>query len=578
MASDHGALTPPAVSSAATTAAVPRTPAGHWLRARLTIAVAVLAGLVAVFVAVRWPTTGYDSTLRSPAALLGIGGALCSGFALRWPRWVGVILLGVGTLGMGALGWLYLAAGPLFIAAGVLSESARLPDGGRLFVGRVAAEIIGVPIATYLVFLGAILTFFPQLPHLEIPLQAGEERVVQGKRYDVAVASVVGPVGELWAVKQPTASEPLSLKFRRQFEDPIAATTPQGAHTIFVDVDIAPIEERPADVQAFLTDLIRRSDETYASGRFAVVSSSSRPDQFSGAECRRYDRVATDTGVPGFPGFTFSFVFHGLACLHPSQPAIVWVDHSERFLPGVGESAAAAAEVAPVFASLQFTDRPLPTPAARVISSPPPVRVIRTVYTSALTPNDGPPAGDSGSISRQYRDDGFEIQLKTAGSYRARAGLNGVREMRVEAEVTFHRASSGTFRLMPNAGVICRATPDGDARAEYYFAIYVDGGYSISRVAGAHAENWRVVAASGGKTSPVINPTATNQIQADCVGGGPVTLVLTVNGEVLLVAVDNASDAITASGGGTGIEIDTGNEAGFGASFRSLVVREVAAN
>src|SRR5205823_5048796 len=315
-------------------------------------------------------------------------------------------------------------------------------------------------------------------------------------------------------------------------DDPAAAArTPQGAHSVIIDIRAYPAPTPVGDAQPLLESWVKRDDLANSSGRYSLISSSSKPDRVNGAECRRYERSAIDTGTPLFPGVRFSFIFHGVVCVHPAQPQIVQYDYSERFFEGQPAYGTDVSDV--VLASMQFTNKPLASAAVATPVTVPSFTVGRIAYSSALTSTaDGPPEQNNEPVRLRYGSDGLEVRLSNAGSFRVRTSDIDARDVRVEADVVFHRASSNTVWLMPNAGIMCRALP-GTARAEYFFEIFVDGGYAISRVAGVRAENWTTLAASGQQKSTAILPTGVNHVQADCVGAGPVTLVLTVNGERL---------------------------------------------
>jgi hypothetical protein len=129
----------------------------HRVRAWLAIGLALLAAGLAVYAVATWPSKAANSADWITEGLLRAGGvgALLSVFVLKSPRLAGIVLLLVTAVEFGwfldaDLHWLYRVVGPLFFLAGVLAESARPPDGHRLFVLRVAAEIVAVPLVVVL--------------------------------------------------------------------------------------------------------------------------------------------------------------------------------------------------------------------------------------------------------------------------------------------------------------------------------------------------------------------------------------------------------------------------------------------
>lgn len=70
--------------------------------------------------------------------------------------------------------------------------------------------------------------------------------------------------------------------------------------------------------------------------RFEPVSVTSSADSSLGFECRRFDHVVHDRGVPGAKGAAYLFENHGYVCAHPDfSHYLVSIDYSQRTPPGV---------------------------------------------------------------------------------------------------------------------------------------------------------------------------------------------------------------------------------------------------
>jgi len=72
------------------------------------------------------------------------------------------------------------------------------------------------------------------------------------------------------------------------------------------------------------------------SRRFEPISLTSSVDDSLGFECRRFDQVVVDRGVPDANGAAYPFENHGFVCAHPDFPDyLVSIDYSQRTPPGV---------------------------------------------------------------------------------------------------------------------------------------------------------------------------------------------------------------------------------------------------
>jgi hypothetical protein len=122
----------------------------HRLRARLTIASALLGLSLTVYAGTAWPSSARPEIIEG-----GLVGALLSVLVLKWPRLAGIGLLLVTTaeflMVVGAnVSWRLQLTWPFFFVAGGLAEGARRPDGHRGFVLRVVTETAAVPLVAFL--------------------------------------------------------------------------------------------------------------------------------------------------------------------------------------------------------------------------------------------------------------------------------------------------------------------------------------------------------------------------------------------------------------------------------------------
>jgi hypothetical protein len=141
--------------------ATPRDPPGaygpHRIRAWLTVVTALSSGSIGLFSGSIWPTWG-----ESAAAAVGVLEVCLSILVLRWPRGAGIMLLVVAPFQVlvhsgPPVVWWDLLAGVFGLAAGVLAESARRPDGYRFFIARVLIEIVIFPLVSTAVIVIAIV-------------------------------------------------------------------------------------------------------------------------------------------------------------------------------------------------------------------------------------------------------------------------------------------------------------------------------------------------------------------------------------------------------------------------------------
>jgi len=180
----------------------------------------------------------------------------------------------------------------------------------------------------------------------------------------------------------------------------------------------------------------------------------------------------------------------------------------------------------------------------------------------------------SGGVTQQYVDGTYQIRFgddAPPGVFAVATGGStftptGNERVSVQATVLGESQSK-----RDGFGVSCRAS----ASSAYYFIVSTSGGWSIQKLE-ADKEHPKVLLDSTDQSPVPIS--SVNEIQADCTGGlsGPVTLTLTVNGNLLPSVVDDASP-LPAGGAGMAVAGPTIDPpAGLAVAFDGFRVEDLS--
>jgi hypothetical protein len=356
--------------------------------------------------------------------------------------------------------------------------------------------------------------------------------LLAGQRYDIAAASILPPGTSGWEQKRTTSDAGAEvIEFNRDVGSRRIAADNETLRAV---LSSSPMRANLVPPRDFVEQAIAGIGADDEGGRLTTVSFSTR--EAAGLPvCRRYDRVAKDTGVTAFPGSIFVLRSHGVMCLESTASDVILVEWSQRYLEG-STPKVADIEAEPFLASLQLKARPRVTPASAAL---PPVGA--TLFTDRLSDNHSnwttsdnefAKLGTLGAVG------GHGIQMKKAAqAHLGSPAIGKARDAVVEAEY---------FMLAKTVAVVgptCRA--DDAYRSFYTFVVSGNGEYAIGR---ADAGKWSTLASSGAFVRRSLAAPAPVRIAGYCfTTGDSVSLMLVVNG-VPLLRVEDREGAIAREG------------------------------
>jgi hypothetical protein len=278
-------------------------------------------------------------------------------------------------------------------------------------------------------------------------------------------------------------------------------------------------------------------------------------------QCRRYDRIAKDSGVTQFPSSVFILVSHGLFCFVEAPAYLVTAEWSHRYLEGttpfVSESDADA-----FLASLQLkaTASSLRSPSALATTG-------RVVFAERFSDkNTGWTVFDNDFARAGYLSPtGYGVQLKRrAHAHVSTRTIETRRDAYIEVEAFVPEQQDAYY------GPTCRV--DDSFSSFYLFEVTSHGTYGITKfVAGKRT----TIAHSVFAVRRSLLPPGTLRIAAYCYGepGKSVTLALAVNG-VSLLQIDDREPALDRAG--RAAFFSNGETAGPQMRLLSFTIREIA--
>ncbi len=145
--------------------------------------------------------------------------------------------------------------------------------------------------------------------------------------------SIQPPPGQGWirSGAVPPRERVHALFYRQTFKEGHSIVAKVGGWVLEPPPEAGP--GTPADR---MTRFLDATDLVADTKRFKPVSVTSSADSSLGFECRRFDQIVNDRGVPGANGAAYPFENHGYVCAHPDFPHyLVSIDYSQRRPPGV---------------------------------------------------------------------------------------------------------------------------------------------------------------------------------------------------------------------------------------------------
>jgi hypothetical protein len=376
------------------------------------------------------------------------------------------------------------------------------------------------------------------------------------QRYEVSggLASVSAPGTDGWQSTREKTDFQETVSFAR---DVGSSRTAAEGETLRAHISVGDARGNAlpsGDLIAQALDTEKRSNTTQRMTdlRFTTSTAPSRP------ACMRYDWSAKDTGVARFPGSVFRLNTHGLMCTNSSATHLINVGWSHRYLEG-SEPKVAESTAEPFLASLQVTEggSPGPSPLAS------PLAPGTVLFRDTFKDSSGRWRAAENEFARMgyLTSGGFGIELRRRAHAHASTGEVPVaRDIEIEVDYRVTSTAEGLY------GPTCRL--DDTFGTFYVFVVTNDGRYAIQRNIGGRLTT---VAWSAGTVRSDLVAPASLKIVAQCYGDGPVTLVLTVNGTMLLRLQD--TDGAIRAGGRASFYAN--GEAGPATRLESFTVREI---
>jgi hypothetical protein len=153
--------------------------------------------------------------------------------------------------------------------------------------------------------------------------------------------SVSAPRGENW-IEGPRLPEPdpndHQVHARLHFVKVLPQISEFGPHTIFAKVDTVFLSDwdrrlaapNAREFMRFRMKYVMASSKVSESPRQHIISQAAELDQSIGYVCYKYDLVAEDREVKGFPNVVFVVDFHAYECIDPLFKMIVTLYYSQR--------------------------------------------------------------------------------------------------------------------------------------------------------------------------------------------------------------------------------------------------------